>query len=63
MEDVKELQELLHQLINKSVTTQILLKILQKSELDEQQKDILQKSIEATEECMLTVKAIREKLR
>lgn len=63
MEDVKELQELLHKLVNKTVSAQSILKILDRSELDEQQRELLKKTKEATEQSLQIIKQIREKLR
>ncbi len=63
MEDIDTLRELLHKLINKSVTSQSLLKILSKTDLNDQQREILQKSIESVDDSVSTVKAIREQLR
>ncbi len=63
MEDVKELQELLHKLVNKTVSAQSILKILDRSELDKQQRELLKKTKEATEQSLQIIKQIREKLR
>ena len=57
------MRELLHKLVNKTVTTQSLLRLLSKSELTEEQADMVVRSKEAVDEMIKTVKEIREHLR
>lgn len=63
MEDLNEIQDLLHRLVNKSVSIQGLLKLLEKSEPTDKQKRLIQKSKEATDESIEIIKQIREALR
>lgn len=63
MEDSKEIQELLHRLVNKSVSIQGLLKLLERTDLNDKQKELVQKSKVVTEESIQTIKEMREALR
>jgi hypothetical protein len=63
MDDDQELRDLFHQLVNKSVSTQSLLHLLAKSNLDEQQVELVQKSQDSVKLIIDTVKKIREKIR
>ena len=62
-ENNKEMRDLLHKLVNKTVTTQSLLRLLSKSELTEEQTDMVLRSKEAVDEMIKTVKEMREYLR
>ncbi len=63
MDDQKQMRELLHSLVNKTVTTQSLLRLLTKTELSEEQLDMVSRSKDSVDEIIKAVKQIRELLR
>jgi len=63
MEDLDKLQDLLHGLVNKSASIQGILKLLEKTELNDKQRELVQKQKLATDESIQIIKKIRESLR
>ena len=61
--DEEVLREHLHKLINKVVSTQSLITLLSRTELDEKQSQLVTKSQEAIGELVSEVRLMREKLR
>ncbi len=57
------MNELLHTLINKTLTAQSIIKLLEKTDLDDKQVQMLSKSYKAIDEVLTTAKHIREKAR
>ena len=63
MNDNHELNELIHLLINKAISAQSLIKLLEKTQLDEKQKSLIDKTLSNTNEVISTSKKIREQAR
>ena len=63
MNDNDDLNELIHLLINKALSVQSLIKLLEKTQLDENQRSLIDKTLSNTNEVISTSKKIREQAR
>ena len=63
MNDNDDLNELIHLLINKALSVQSLIKLLEKTQLDEKQRSLIDKTLSNTNEVISTSKKIREQAR
>jgi len=63
MYDENNMNELLHSLINKTLIVQSIIKLLEKSDLDDKQAQMISNSNQAIVEVLNTAKLIREKAR
>lgn len=59
----EKLVEYIHDLINKSVSTQAIIKILERSEFDEKQAKLLSKAKSSVEDSLKLLKDFREEIK